>query len=74
MIDYDIWHLTKVIEIQRKFIDGEIDRAELDKLLKEENERYSNDLIAKIESSKSKLSENAIYNIIKDKIFKGSKQ
>ena len=73
MIDYDIWHLTKVVEIQIKFIDGEIDRAELDKQLKQENERYSNDLIAKMESSKSKLSENAIYNIIKDKIFKGSK-
>ena len=39
MIDIDIWHLKKVVEIQRKFIDGEIDRQKLDNELKQENER-----------------------------------
>lgn len=74
MIDVDIFHLNKVDEIQRKFIDGEIDRQELDNELKQENERYSRVLEAENVRIMANLSMNDLHNEIKDKILRGYKK
>ena len=60
MFDVDIFHLNKVVEIQRKFIDGEIDRKDLDKQLKEENERYIDNLRAESASIEAGLTMNSL--------------
>jgi signal transduction histidine kinase len=64
----EVYHLNKVIEIQKKFIDGEIDREELDKQLKEENERYINILNAKNIDIQCNIDSDRVSQVIREHI------
>ena len=64
-------HLHKVIEIQQKFIDGEIDREEFDKQVKEESERYISVLKYRNQQIKCKIDSDRISQAIMEKLQKG---
>lgn len=66
----ETYHLNKVIEIQRKFINCEIDKAELDNQLKKENERYIGDLRAKSASIQENISMNSMHDRIRHELTK----
>jgi hypothetical protein len=65
------FYLHKVIEIQQKFIDGEIDREEFDKQVKEESERYISVLKHRNQEIKCKMESDIISQAIMEKLQKG---